>query len=68
MPGERSRKKGFRKKRARAKKVEVNVNAPIHSFGFFTFKEIGVPKKDIQKASNIPIYVFPKSTAAIAEA
>jgi hypothetical protein len=47
-------------------KVQVNIKIPIHHFGFFTFKEFGFAQKEVIKESP-PIYVFPKSTAAIAQ-
>jgi hypothetical protein len=49
-------------------KVRVKVEVPIHPFGVFTFKEFGSAQKEVIKTESSTIYVFPKSTAAIAEA
>jgi len=49
-------------------KVNVKIRVPIHSFGFFTFKELGSTQKEVTKIKSPSIYVFPKSTAAIAQA
>lgn len=53
-------------KRTRSK-VEVKIKAPIQPFGFFTFREFGSATKEVREIESRPIYVFPKSTAAIAE-
>lgn len=49
-------------------KVNVKIRVPIHPFGFFTFKELGSTQKEATKIKSPSIYVFPKSTAAIAQA
>jgi len=49
------------------KKVEVKIEVSINPFGLFTFKEFGFAKKEVTKIKSPPIYVFPKSTAAIAQ-
>lgn len=58
MPKEKTQKES-------KNKVEVKIEVPINPFGLFTFKELGSGQKE---ATKIPtIYVFPKSTAAIAQ-
>ena len=55
--------------KAKSKKgVEVKIEIPIHNFGFFTFEELGSAQKVATKTKRTPIYVFPKSTAALAQA
>jgi len=53
-------------KKKESVRIEVKIEAPIQTFGFFTFKEFGPVQEEITRVSS-PIYVFPKSTAAIAQ-
>lgn len=48
-------------------KVEVKIETSIQPFGSFTFKEFGSAQKEVTRKKSSPIYVFPKSTAAIAQ-
>lgn len=54
--------------KGRESKVEVKIETSIQPFGSFTLKEFGSAQKEVTKTKSSPIYVFPKSTAAIAEA
>jgi len=56
------------KKTESKKKVDVKVKVSIHPFGLFTFEEPGSEQKEATKDKRRPIYVFPESTAAIAQA
>ena len=54
--------------KGRESKVKVKIETQIRPFGSFTLKEFSSAQEEVKKTKSSPIYVFPKSTAAIAEA
>jgi hypothetical protein len=55
------------KKKESKDNVKVKIEIPIHPFGCFSFNELVFGKKKAIKVKASPIYVFPESTAALAQ-